>query len=214
MRDGLGAGFSAFALEKVGDELGALVLEHALGDCGFRVERVGIEGVIPPLVVGRSKDDPSDLAPSQRAGAHQARFHRHIDGAVVEVFAAEVVCCRRDGLHLGVRGDIGKCFGEVVRACDDLSAAHDNRSDGHFVAFERTLRLIERHVHESFVGGHRFLYEYLLHIIADDDNVDAVTRQVTHLAGDGGSLIVEVAVDVVDPQPLAVVISGHIDGAL
>ena len=50
----------------------------------------------------RAVDELSHLCPAYCTGAHGARLNGYIDCALVEVFPAQIVCCRRDGLHFGV----------------------------------------------------------------------------------------------------------------
>ena len=81
--------FLSFFLKKVGHQLCTFVGEHtALHHSAF-VERLWAESVIAAFVVGGAVHHASNLAPSQRASAHQARFNGDVDGAVNQIFSAE-----------------------------------------------------------------------------------------------------------------------------
>ena len=107
--------------------------------------------MVAAFVVGRAIDNARYLAPGQSSGAHQARLHGDVDGAVNKIFSAKHSGGRGDGLHLGMGSDVGECFGEVVRACYHLSVAHYHGTDWHLVGLRSQTRLVERHLHKSFV---------------------------------------------------------------
>lgn len=88
------------------------------------------------LGIGGAVDDAGQLGPSDGTGTHGARLHGDVERAVTEVFAAQLVSCHRDGLHLGMGGDVGERLRQVVSARYDAIFAHDNRSNGYLALLQ------------------------------------------------------------------------------
>jgi len=81
------------------------------------------------LIVIRSVDDPSDLAPVESAGAHKTGFYGDVDGGVGQIFAAEEIEGGGEGDDLGVGGAIVESFRLVVSAGDDPATEDDDGAD-------------------------------------------------------------------------------------
>ena len=89
----------SFAFEIIRDQGGALVGEQAGGHFGARVQQGGGEAGVAAARVRRAPDEAPQLRPAQRSGAHRAGLHGHVEGAFVQVFAAQGL--RGGGERLG-----------------------------------------------------------------------------------------------------------------
>ena len=129
--------------------------QDTAGDGRLGMEHAGGIHVVAALRVVGAVDQPAQLRPTQRTGAHGARLDGDIERAFVQILAAQRAGCGGDGLHLGMGGDVGQCLGEVVRAGDDAAAADDDRAYGHFAAFGSQPGFGQRllHVEDVFVHG-------------------------------------------------------------
>ena len=97
-------------------------------------------GRVASFGVGRTDDNPCEVAPADGSGAHQARLHRDVQRAVVEILSAEGGRRGRDGLYLGVRGDVGQALGKVVAAAEH--SAVRGRDDGAYRHFAEGCRAL------------------------------------------------------------------------
>lgn len=136
--------------EEGADEGGTFVGKHSRCDCSLFVEWRFAECVVSALVVGSSIHYAAYLAPTEGPGTHEARLYGDVERAVSEIFSSKIIGSRCYGLHFGMCGDIGQCFGEVVAARYYLSAAHYNCTDRHFIAFGSRFGFVES-------GKHKFL---------------------------------------------------------
>ena len=121
---------SSLFLEELLHEGSTFFFEDSAGDGAFRMEGVGGEALEPPLLVVGTIDEAAYLCPSDGSGAHSARLHGDVERALGQVFASELVGSHRDGLHLGMGGDVDEGLGQVVGSGNDAIAACDDGSDG------------------------------------------------------------------------------------
>lgn len=146
------------------DEGGAVVGEDSGDNSGAGMERRLSVGRVAALGVGRADYDATHLRPCYGSRAHQARLDGDIKGAAGEIFAAEGLRRSRNGLHLGVGGDIGKRFGEVMSApYNGAPRPYDNSAYRHLAQLGRLTGLVERHEHEALVVGRRGLEGVVIH---------------------------------------------------
>ena len=106
---------------------------------------------VPVLLILRPEDHTADLAPIQCSGAHQAGFHRYIDGGTRQVFTSQMIKGGCEGDDLCVGGSIRQAFGLVMSPGNDLVLHHDDGADGHFVFGIGPVRLFQRLLHVVFV---------------------------------------------------------------
>ena len=137
--------------KEVSHKLRALGFEHSGCDLRLLVEGRGAEGVIAALVVGSAIYHAGNLAPAECSGTHEARLHGDVEGAVGEIFTAKIGGCRGDSLHLGVGGDIGEGFGEIVRTGNDAALAHHHGTNGYLVALGGCAGFVEGGEHEALI---------------------------------------------------------------
>lgn len=155
---------AAEGAEEGGDEGGAVVGEDSGDNSGAGMERRLSVGRVAALGVGRADYDAAHLRPCYGSRAHETRLDGDIKGASGEVFAAECLRRGRNGLHLGVGGDVGKCLGEVMAAPDNGAArSDDNGAYRHLAQLGRLTGLVERHEHEALVVGRSGLEGVVIH---------------------------------------------------
>ncbi len=106
----------------------------------------------PGLQVGGTVDEAPDPGVEQRTGAHEARFQRDDQRAVVEPPASEcrggVAQCQ----DLGVRRRVTGLLALVVTSGDHTSVVEHDGADGHVAVVEGRARLVERVLHRRVVG--------------------------------------------------------------
>jgi len=141
--------------KKTQHEICSLIGQNARYHCRFGVQ-FGAHFKIAALEVARGENHFRNLAPIQGTGAHLARFDRHVNRTVFEVFASEEIGRCGYRLHFGMRGHIVQHFGEVVTACDDLVVHYDDCADGNFPFFKSHFGFLQRLFHEVFVGENVF----------------------------------------------------------
>ena len=109
--------------EEVSHEFRTFFGKYAFHHLRLRVQGIGGVDGVSAFRVARAVDELSHLCPAYCTGAHGARLNGYIDCALVKVFPAQIVGCRRDGLHFGVSRYVAERFGKVVRACYNAVAA-------------------------------------------------------------------------------------------
>lgn len=155
---------AAEGAEEGGDESGAVVGEDSGYNSGAGMERRLSVGRVAALGVGRADYDAVHLRPRYGSSAHQARLYGDIERAAGEVFAAEGLRRGRNGLHLGVGGDVGKRFGEVMTApYNGAPRPYDNSAYRHLAQIGRLTGLVESHEHEALVVGRSGLEGVVIH---------------------------------------------------
>ena len=115
--------------------MAALVGHNAAFHLGFGVKQVGLHTAETALRVGRTVNYALQLGPEKRAGAHYAGLEGYVQGALREVFTAEVVGGGGNGQHFGVGGYVFQLFGLVVGAGNYFVAANYYGANGYFAFF-------------------------------------------------------------------------------
>lgn len=133
-----------------------LFFKHARSDLRLGMERLGRKDRKATLGVAGAVDKAAQLRPADSAGTHDARLDGDVERTLIEILTAEGIGGTRDGLHLGMSGNVGKGFGEVVAARYNLVAAHNDNAYRNLVAVHGHTGLVERPLHVVFVGlSHR-----------------------------------------------------------
>ncbi len=120
--------------------------------CCIRVQR-GIRGQVvdaaaaSPVRVRRAEHAPSETAHDQGAGAHGARFQRHIEGTVVQPPVPLFFPSAAQTEDLRVGGRIMSLFPAVVVRPQQGIPPVQRRADGDFPLRARFFRLPERCFH-------------------------------------------------------------------
>lgn len=158
----MGIILSPFFFEELLHEGFAFFFEDAACDGAFGMEGVGSVALEAAFLVVGSIDEAAYLCPSDGSGAHGAGLDSDVEGALRQVFATELVGCHGDGLHLGMGGDVVEGLGEVVGACDDAVATHDDGSDGYLASGFGGSSLFKGFAHVGFVEVHIINLQFLL----------------------------------------------------
>ena len=113
-------------LKEGGHQAAAFLMQKPHGPGCFGMQERTVKGVAPLRVRSPGHNSPY-LAPKQGPCAHHAGFKRHIEGAFVEVFGAELVGGGGDRLHFGVCGGIVQLLAAVMTARYDFVIVDDDR---------------------------------------------------------------------------------------
>ena len=120
------------------------------------MERGSAESVKAAFVVIGTVYNPGNLAPCECPGTHQARLDGDIQGAVGEVFTAQIVGSGSYGLHFGMCSNVDERLGEVMCASHNAVGTHHHGTYRHLALFGCLARLGKRLLHEIFVGMRHF----------------------------------------------------------
>ena len=135
---------------------------------------LGRKLMIAPFLVETAVDDARDLCPADGAGTHHTRLDGDIERTLVKVFPAQEVCCRGDGLHLGMSRHVAERLCEVVAAGDDAVLAHDDGTDGNLALLIGHTGFVERPLHVEFV----FFLLFLLNHAAKLQNISYLCKRI------------------------------------
>ena len=105
------------------------------------------------LGLGGAEDEPTDAGMDQRAGAHQARFDRHVERGAGQPVVADGARGVAQGDDLGVGRGVAGEYGLVAAPPDDGTVEHDDGAHRHLAPPARKPRLGERLAHPPFVSG-------------------------------------------------------------
>jgi len=97
----------------------------------FGVQERTVKSKAPLGVRGPGHNSPY-LAPKQSPSTHYAGFERHIEGAFVEVFGAELVGGGSDRLHFGMSCGVVELLATVMTPSDYFATVDNDRPDGNF----------------------------------------------------------------------------------
>ena len=103
------------------------------------------------LGVGCAVIEPADPRERDRARAHGAGLQRHIEVAVDQPLAADVLGGLAERQDLGMGGGIAVGQGPVAGGGDDLVIADDHAADRNFARFSGIFGRFQRQIHER--GG-------------------------------------------------------------
>lgn len=106
-----------------------------------------------PLRIVGTENDPANLRPESRTGAHHTGLHSYVKCAIYQVFTAKIVCCCCKRLHFGVCGYVVQALGKVVAAANDLSLANHYCTYWDLICRQREPGFLQRFVHEEIVGS-------------------------------------------------------------
>ena len=140
-----------FLSEKVFHQLGTFVSQYASSDGAARMEGLGGKALEAALFVRCTIDESPQLAPTDGTGTHDAGFDRDVERTAVEILAAQLLGCRRNGLHFGMCRHVVKGFCQVVSATDNASVGNHNGTDRYFVALQGLLGFGKCFSHPAFI---------------------------------------------------------------
>ena len=105
------------------------------------------------LWVGGAVNYASNLRPCKGSGTHHAGLEGDVQSAVGEVLAANGLCRRGYGYHLGVGRYVVQQFGAVVAAGYYLAVAHYHRPDGNLVLVVGRAGFLQGLAHVIFINS-------------------------------------------------------------
>jgi large subunit ribosomal protein L19 len=100
---------------------------------------------------GTAEDDAPHADMDEGAGAHGARFLRHVEIAVGEAPVAEDALGLGDGEHLGVGRRVLERLDLIASARDDAAFVNDDGADRHFLLLPSTMGLAQGFAHEVLI---------------------------------------------------------------
>lgn len=124
-----------------------LIGHHPLYHLRFRMQRLRGITLIPPLFIGRPKDQSARLCPSYGTGTHHAWFHRDIERTLIQVLTAQGRGSSRDGLHFGMSRHVGQRLSQIMCTGYDTSFAHHHCPHRDFSPLSGLFRLLQGHFH-------------------------------------------------------------------
>jgi ribulose-phosphate 3-epimerase len=148
--------FEPRLVEKSLEELDRLFFEHAGCDLAVVIEGRLLKEVEespcrPAPRIGTAEDDPTDPAVDDRSGTHGAGFFRHVKIAVGQAPVPPDLLSLGERKHLGVSGGVAKSFDLIVSPGNDMSVAHDDRTDRNFLGKIGLLSLAQGLAHHKGV---------------------------------------------------------------
>ena len=143
--------------EECAQLLGARFLKHAADHARLVIEagigeQIGHAAAGAGLRIGGAVDHPPDPRVENGAGAHGARFQRHVQNRTGH---AVVAAQRRRGPQrpdLGVRGRIAGPDRRVGSLADQLAIEHHHRADGNLPFLRRAVGEFHRPPHPPQIG--------------------------------------------------------------
>ncbi len=154
--------FVSQRLEKIGQQLAALRLQHAGNDLGFVIEtrfpqqvhqRPGASG----FRVGGAVDHQRNAGLHDGAGAHRARLERDVQGAVEQPPCPQLLARLANSDDLRVGGWIDQRFAQVMAAPDNAAFFYNDGPNGRFSQLPRLACLDHRLSHPLLV------FHYVIH---------------------------------------------------
>lgn len=143
--------------EKTAHQRPALICSDTARDGGTGVKNGSAHGGKAPLGVGRSIDHTPHLAPGTRTGTHHAGLHGDIEGAILQVLAAQSRSRSSNGLHLGMGRGIAQQLNQIVPAAHYPLTANHHGTYGDLSSSQRLARL-------RYCQGHKKIILFLLRI--------------------------------------------------
>ena len=116
--------------------------------------------VVAPFLVETAIDDARNLRPTDGTGTHHAGLDGDIKRTLCEIFSAQQVGGRGDGLHLSMGCHVAERLCEVVTAGDNTLFAHHDSSDGNLTFLIGHAGLVECPLHVEFVFFLLFLFNH------------------------------------------------------
>src|SRR5690606_35163126 len=129
--------------------------QYPARDLRLRMEQHAAHTPVATFLIEGPEDDATDMPPGERTGTHHAGLQRHVKGAIVQVFASDMVCRGGDGLHLCMGRHVVQALHQVMASRDDAAVGHDHCADRHFIRCKGLLRLAQRMPHPVLVIGGR-----------------------------------------------------------
>lgn len=143
--------------EKTAHQLPALLGSDSPHNDGAGMKNGSVHRGKPPLGIGRSIDHTPDLAPGTRTGTHHAGLHGDIEGAILQVLAAQRRSRSSNGLHLGMGRGIAQKLHQIVPTAHYPLTANHHGTYGDLSSTQRLARL-------RYCQGHKKIILFLLRI--------------------------------------------------
>lgn len=138
-------------LKEGGHQAAAFLMQKPHGPGCFGMQERTVKGVAPLRVRSPGHNSPY-LAPKQGPGAHHAGFKRHIEGAFVEVFGAELVGGGGDRLHFGMSCRVVELLATVMTPPDNFTTVDNDGPHRYFAHAVGLPRQAQSLFHVIFVA--------------------------------------------------------------